>query len=103
MVWYCVHGLLVASSRLCLFHRLTNDPQNIFKLLALLFRKQEKETAKLKSEEVGDMNRTKLMWRLVTYMRQGNNKAESLRRLKASLKSGPDRSAPLAIVTRDEV
>jgi hypothetical protein len=63
----------------------------------------EKETAKLKSEEVGDMNRTKLMWRLVTYMRQGNNKAESLRRLKASLKSGPDRSAPLAIVTRDEV
>jgi hypothetical protein len=63
----------------------------------------EKETAKLKSEEVGDMNRTKLMWRLVTYMRQGNSKAQSLRRLKESLKSGPDRSAPLAIVTRDNI
>ena len=63
----------------------------------------EKQVAKLTTEEVGGANREKLMWRLVTYLRQGNDKGEALRRLKESLRVGPDISAPLAIVTRDEI
>ena len=63
----------------------------------------EKQVAKLTTEEVGGANREKLMWRLITYLRQGNDKGEALRRLKDSLSTGPDTSAPLAIVTRDTV
>ena len=44
----------------------------------------EKEVAKLTDEEVGDTSREKLTWRLVTYLRQGNDKGEALRRLKNS-------------------
>ena len=61
----------------------------------------EKQVAKLTDGEVGTMTRAKLMWRLVAYTRQGNSKSEALRRLKNSLRTSPDPSAPLAIVTRD--
>jgi hypothetical protein len=63
----------------------------------------EKEVAKLTDEDVGNVNREKLLWRLVTYLRQGNTKPQALRRLRESLDTGPDTSAPLAIVTGDEV
>ena len=63
----------------------------------------EKEVAKLTDDEVGDISREKLTWRLVAYMRQGNSKGDALRRLKESLATSPDPSAPLAIVTRDDV
>ena len=63
----------------------------------------EKEVAKLTDQEVGDASREKLTWRLVAYLRQGNSKEEALRRLKDSLSATPDTSAPLAIVTRDDV
>ena len=61
----------------------------------------EKQAAKLTDDELGTMSRAKLMWRLVAYTRQGNSKSEALRRLKNSLRTSPDPSAPLAIVTRD--
>eukprot|EP01043_Picozoa_sp_COSAG02_P043204 COSAG02_NODE_3742_length_6300_cov_8.889534_3_plen_633_part_00 len=62
----------------------------------------EKQVAKLSDEEVGEMSRTKLMWRLVSYLRQGNSKEQAMKRLKDSIETAPDPSAPLAIVTYDK-
>ena len=63
----------------------------------------EQQVASLSDGEIGETNREKLTWRLVAYLRQGNTKAEALRRLKGSLSKSTDTSAPLAIVTRDEI
>jgi hypothetical protein len=58
----------------------------------------EKEIAKLK--ETGGLSKEKLLWRLVAYLRQGNNKPDALRRLKSSLAPADPAKDKVAILSK---